>query len=145
MHLSRTSLDLPLSSTSLMLLVSRVLIAILFILYGIDKITGFEGTVRYITSANLPLPEVAAVIAILVEVVLGALLLIGFQTRWVALAMFAYVLILPFIFHAYWAVPASQMAMQKLMFYKDLAIAGGLLAIAACGPGDWSVDGAQHS
>lgn len=132
----------PSSNTNnLMSLVSRALFALLFMPSGIDKITGFSGTVAYITSAGVPFPEAAAAIAILVEVGLGFLLLVGYQTRWVALAMFAFVVVLPFIFHAYWSVPAAQVMMQKMIFYKDLAIAGGLLAIATWGGGGWSVDG----
>jgi putative oxidoreductase len=129
------------STSNLMSFVSRALVALLFILYGIAKITGFSGTVGYITSNNVPLPEVAAVIAILVEVGLGLLLLVGYQTRWVALAMFLYVLVLPFIFHSYWSVPPAKVTLERLMFYKDLAIAGGLLAFATWGAGGWSVDG----
>jgi putative oxidoreductase len=129
------------STTNLMSFVSRALVALLFIQYGIGKITGFSGTVAYIASANVPLPQVAAGIAILVEVGLGVLLLIGYRTRWVALAMFFYVLVLPFIFHAYWSAPAAKLTIEKLMFYKDLAIAGALLAFATWGAGGWSVDG----
>lgn len=143
MQLSHSTLDYAPNLGSLMSFVGRALLALLFILYGIDKIPNFEGTVRYITANNVPLPQVAAVIAILVEAVGGALLLIGFKTRWVALIMFLYVLPLPFIFHAYWAVPDAQVMMQKMIFFKDLAIAGGLLAFATFGPGGWSVDG-QH-
>lgn len=131
-------------ATNLFALAGRVLIALLFIPGGIDKITGFEGTVRYITSAHVPLPEVAAVIGILAELGLGILLLVGYRTRWVALAMFVYVAVLPFIFHAYWSVPAAQVMAQKISFYKDLAIAGGLLSIAAWGAGAWSIDGMRE-
>ena len=129
------------STSNLMSFASRVLIAALFIQYGIAKIMGFGGTVGYITSAHVPFPEVAASIAILVEVGLASLLLIGYQTRWVALAMFLYVVVLPFVFHAYWSVPPARLTVEKLQFFKDLAIAGGLLAIATWGPGGWSVDG----
>jgi putative oxidoreductase len=127
-------------TSNLLSLISRALIALLFIPFGIAKITGFEGTVKYIVSANVPFPELAAVIGILVEVGLASLLLLGYQTRWVALAMVVYVAVLPFIFHPYWAVPAAQLMAQKTNFYKDLAIAGGLAAIAAWGPGAWSID-----
>ena len=129
------------TTSNLMSLVSRALIALLFIPSGIAKITGFSGTVAYITSANVPFPEVAAVIAILVEVGLGLLLLVGYQTRWVALAMFLFVIVLPFTFHAYWSVPPERMTLERIMFFKDLAIAGGLLAFATWGAGGWSIDG----
>ena len=128
-------------TSNLMSFVSRALIALLFIPSGIGKITAFSGTVAYITSANVPFPELAAAIGILVELGLGLLLLVGYQTRWVALAMFLYVIVLPFIFHPYWSVPPARMTLERIMFFKDLAIAGGLLAFATWGAGGWSVDG----
>jgi putative oxidoreductase len=127
-------------TSNLLSFISRALIALLFIPFGISKITGFAGTVAYINSAHVPFPELAAVIGILVEVGLGSLLLLGYQTRWVALAMVVYVVVITFIFHPYWAVPAAQLMAQKTNFFKDLAIAGGLAAIAAWGPGAWSID-----
>jgi putative oxidoreductase len=126
---------------NLMALISRALIALLFIPYGIEKITGFDGTLRYISAAHVPFPGFDAVVAIVVEVALAFLLLIGYQTRWVALAIIVYTVVLAFAFHAYWGAPPAQMYAQKLHFYKDLAIAGGLFAIAAWGPGGWSIDG----
>jgi putative oxidoreductase len=123
------------------LLISRLAMVVLFVPYGIEKVTDFAGTVRYITDAHAPFPELAAIIAIVFELGLMILLLIGYQTRWVALATVVYLVVLSFIFHPYWAVSASRMYDEKLHFYKDLAIAGGLLAIVVAGPGAWSVDG----
>jgi putative oxidoreductase len=131
--------------TKLFSLVSRVLIALLFIPFGISKITGFAGTVGYISSAHVPFPEGAAVIGILVEVGLGILLLLGYQARWAALGIAIYCVVITFIFHPYWAVPAAQLMTQKTHFFKDLAIAGGLFAIAAWGPGGWSLDAKRRA
>ena len=88
-------------------LLGRLLIAVLFIPAGIGKITGFAGTVGYIASKGVPLPEVAAVIAILVEVGAAAALLIGFKARWAALALALFTLAAAVIFHNYWALPSS--------------------------------------
>lgn len=122
-------------------LVGRALIALLFIPSGVGKITDFEGTVRYITNASsLPVPEAAAVVAIVIEVLLGALLLLGYQTRWVALVIAIYTVVLAFSFHGYWNFPPPQVTMQKILFFKDLAIAGALFFIAGAGPGGWSID-----
>ncbi len=131
-------------ATGLFALLSRALIALLFIPSGFGMITGFDRAVRYISSAQVPLPELAAVIAIVVELGLGILLLVGYQTRWVALAMALFTVVLPFIFHAYWNVPAPQVMAQRSNFYKDLAIAGGLLSIATWGAGAWSIDGMRE-
>ena len=131
------------STINLMSFLSRVLIAVLFLPFGLEKIMGFDGTVKYIISAHLPFPEVAAVIGIVAETILPILLLVGWQTRWVALALAIYTLALPFMFHIYWTAPPAQMYEMKLNFYKDLGIAGGLFALVACGAGAWSMDARQ--
>lgn len=121
-------------------LVGRLLLAALFLPAGISKIGGFAGTAGYIASKGLPLPEVGAAIAIVVEI-LGALALIaGFGTRLAALALALFTLVATFIFHNYWGVPADQAFMQQLMFYKNIAVVGGLLVLAAHGAGAWSLD-----
>lgn len=128
-----------------LLLIGRVLLALLFVPAGYNKIGGFEGTAGYVASAGFPLPELAAAIAIAVELGLGLLLLIGFQTRWAALGIGLFTFIISFIFHNYWAVPADQVMMQQMNFYKNLAIAGGLFGFAAFGGGAWSVDGMRKA
>ena len=122
-------------------LIGRALIALLFIPSGWGKIAGFSGVVGYIASKGVPMPEVCAAIAVAAELGLGILLLVGFQTRWVALLMAIFVLVITPIFHNYWAVPDAQVMMQKLNFWKNLSIAGGLLMVYAFGPGAYSVDG----
>jgi putative oxidoreductase len=121
-------------------LAGRVLIALLFVPEGVRKLIDFGGTVGYITHANVPLPEVAAVIAIIVELGLALLLLAGWQTRWVALAMAIYVIVITPIFHPYWNAAPAQLFSQKVNFFKNLAIIGGLLQVVAFGPGGWSLD-----
>jgi putative oxidoreductase len=116
-------------------LLGRILLAALFVPAGFGKITGFTGTMGYISSKGVPLPGVAAVIAICVELGLGLLLLIGFQTRWAALGIALFTLFISFIFHAFWSDPS-----QATMFFKNMAIVGGLFAFVAFGGGGWSVD-----
>ncbi len=117
-------------------LVGRILIAALFIPAGFGKLMGFAGTVGYITKvAGLPLPEVAAAIAIAVELGLGIALLVGFKTRWTALIMAIFTVATGLFFHKFWID-----ATQNTQFFKNLAIAGGMLAFAAFGPGRFSID-----
>lgn len=125
-------------------LIGRVLIAMLFIPSGWGKIAGFSGLVGYIASKGVPLPEMCAAIAIAAELGLGILLLVGFQTRWSALLLAIFVAVITLIFHNYWAVPEAQMAAQKLNFFKNYAITGGLLAFAAFGGGAFSLDGRRR-
>ena len=121
-------------------LAGRVLLAALFIPAGISKIGGFAGTAGYIASKGLPLPEVGAAIAIVVEVVVGLMLLVGLRTRLAALVLAVFTVVATIFFHAYWAVPAEQAYMQQLLFFKNVAVIGGLLFVAAFGAGGWSLD-----
>ncbi len=121
-------------------LVGRLLLALLFLPAGIGKITGFAGTVGYITSAGLPMPTVGAVIALTVEIVGGLALITGFGTRIAALVLAVFTLVASVFFHNYWAVPADQQFVQQLLFFKNIAVVGGLLVLAAWGAGAWSID-----
>jgi putative oxidoreductase len=122
-------------------LLGRILIALLFVPSGWGKLTGFSGVVGYIAAKGVPLPEVAAVIAVVAELGLALMLLFGYKTQWAALGLAIFTLVITPIFHNYWGVPAPQLNAQRLNFYKNLAIAGGLLAFSAFGAGGWSIDG----
>lgn len=121
-------------------LLGRILIAAMFIPAGFSKIGGFAGTVGYITSKGLPLPEVGAVIAIVVEIGAGLALLAGFKARYAALVLALFTLAASVFFHNFWAVPEAAKMVQQLMFMKNIAVVGGLLFIAAYGAGPLSVD-----
>ena len=121
-------------------LLGRILIAVLFVPAGLSKLTGFAGTVGYIGSVGLPLPQVGAALAIVVELGLGLALLAGYKTRLAAIVLAVFTLAASFFFHNYWAMPADKAMMQQLMFMKNVAITGGLLAFAAFGAGRFSVD-----
>ena len=121
-------------------LVGRVLLALIFIIAGFGKITGFEGTVGYMQAYNVPMTQVLAVLAIIVELGGGLMIAVGWKARWAAAAIFIFVLIASFIFHAFWAVPADQAQLQNIMFMKNLAIMGGLLYVIVYGSGPLSVD-----
>jgi putative oxidoreductase len=121
-------------------LAGRLLLALLFLPAGLMKIGGFAGTAGYIASKGLPMPALGAVIAIVVEVLGGLALLAGFGTRVAALVLAVFTVAATVIFHAYWALPAEAQMVQQLMFFKNLAVVGGLLMLAAHGAGGWSLD-----
>jgi putative oxidoreductase len=121
-------------------LASRLLFVALFLPAGIGKLTGFAGTVGYISSVGLPLATLGAVLALAVEILGSVALLAGFGTRLAALILAVFTLVASFFFHAYWAVPAEQAFVTQLLFFKNIAVVGGLLALAANGAGAWSLD-----
>lgn len=121
-------------------LIGRILIAIMYVPAGWSKIGNFAGTSGFIASKGLPLPDVGAAIAVIVELAGGLALLVGWKTRWAALVLAVFTLVATFFFHAFWAVPVEQKMVQTLMFNKNIAIVGGLLLAYAFGPGRFSVD-----
>lgn len=114
-------------------LLARVLISILFIISGFGKLQDVAGFTGYMTSGGVP--AIFAWPAIALELLGGLAILAGVFTRPVALALAGFTLLAALMFHL---VPADQM--QMIMFMKNLAIAGGLLLLAAHGAGAWSVD-----
>ena len=121
-------------------LIGRVLLAVMFVISGFGKLTGFSGTVGYIAGQGLPMPEILAVAAIVIELGGGLAILAGWKTRWVALAMVLFLIVITPIFHNFWSAPEAQAAMQKINFMKNLSILGGFVLLYAFGPGRYSVD-----
>ena len=128
------------STQDVIALVGRILIAYLFIPAGIGKLMGFAGTVGYVASSGLPLPQVGAAIAILVELGVGIAFLLGYKTRISAVILAVFTVVAAIFFHKYWSAPDAMKMMQQINFNKNIGIAGGLLAFAAFGPGRLSID-----
>jgi putative oxidoreductase len=126
-------------------LLGRLLIVVLFLPAGLSKLTGFEGTVGYFASLGLPVATLAVVVAIIAEVLGGIALLVGFQTRIVAILLAVFTLAASIAGHAFWTAPADAAFVQQLLFFKNIAVIGGLLVLASAGAGKFSMDGYKHS
>jgi putative oxidoreductase len=113
----------------------RVLMSIIFLLSGFQKLTRFSGTTAYMASQGLPAPDLAALVAIVVECIGGLLILIGYRTRVVGLVLAVWCIATALIAHTNFADPN-----QMVHFLKNLAMAGGFLQLAAFGGGAWSID-----
>lgn len=123
------------SHQSLALLLGRILLAVMFIISGFNKIPGFAGTAGYMASKGLPFVEVLLVLTILIELGGGLALLLGWQARLAALIFFLWLIPVTFIFHPFWADQT-----QFNSFMKNLAIMGGMLYVFAAGPGGFGID-----
>lgn len=121
-------------------LVGRLLMAAIFIMAGISKISGFSGTAGYIASVGLPMPEALTAATIVLEVVGGLALVVGYRLRLFAVLLAGFTLLAGLFFHNFWAMPPEVQHIQQIMFMKNLSIAGGLLIIAAFGGGACSLD-----
>jgi putative oxidoreductase len=121
-------------------LLARLGLGGLFVLFGVRAILGFSGSVGYFTKLGFPAPEAMVVLAIVIQIVAGVALIIGWKTRWAAWLLVLYVVIATLMAHRYWEYDAAQYALQMQHFFKNLAIIGGLLLLTAFGPGPMSVD-----
>ncbi len=121
-------------------LVGRILLALIFIVSGFSKLTGFEGTAGYIASKGLPLPQLMAAGAIAVELLGGLMIAIGFKARWAALATFLFIIPTTLIFHNPAGLDGAAAQGQFIHLMKNVSIMGGMLLVFAFGPGKFSVD-----
>ena len=112
----------------------RLLLALIFVMSGFGKLMGPAGAIGYIAHVGLPMPPAAYAVSVIVELGGGVLLLAGFLSRWVALALALFCLATAFAVHGF----ADQNNMIHAM--KNIAIAGGFLFVMAHGAGAWSVD-----
>ncbi len=119
---------------SLAALAGRSLLALIFLLSGIDKFAHYHATLGYMKGAGLPFPEVLLVVSALVETIAAAAIVVGWKARWAAAALVVWMIPVTLIFHN----PAGgQDAM--IHFMKNVAITGGLLLLWAQGPGALSL------
>jgi putative oxidoreductase len=121
-------------------MIGRVLVGSLFLIIGLTKATGFAGAVGYFTKIGFPAPEFIAGLAMMIELVGGTLLIIGWRTRTVAWFLVLFMIIATFGGHRFWELDGGARAGQLAHFMKNVAVIGGLMLLAAFGPGRNSLD-----
>ena len=116
-----------------LLVIGRVLLALMFVLAGFDKLGNIAGTAGYMESVGVPGALLPLVIAL--EVLGGLAIVAGYRTRIVASLLAAFSIASAVLFHNN---PGDQI--QQIMFLKNFALAGGFITLAARGAGGWSID-----
>jgi putative oxidoreductase len=122
------------------ILLARILLMILYIPSGWGKLMDFNGTVGLMAHEGLPLPLIAAVIAIVMELPVGLAIVVGIFTGPLAALLAVYTLAAGFIGHHYWTMAGAERFGNMINFYKNVAICGGLLLLWVTGAGKYSVD-----
>jgi putative oxidoreductase len=137
---TRTTFQPAASQGALIPLIGRVLLAAIFIVSALGKIADPAGTIGYITSVGLPAPSAGYALALIVELVGGLMILAGYRTRAAALVLAGFSVASALIFHH--AIGDQN---QLFHFLKNLAMAGGLLQVAAFGAGSISIDARRRA
>ncbi len=127
--------------THLLFALGRVAIAVIFLVSGFTKLMGPAALASQLAAKGLPLPQVLAYATIAVELGFGALVAIGWQTRIAAAGLVAFTIAATYFFHNFWDMSGAAATMNRIHAMKNLAICGGLLMLAAAGPGRFSVGG----
>ncbi len=119
---------------SLAALAGRILLALIFLLSGIDKVVHYAGTMGYMTKAGLPFPQALLIASIIIEIGASLAIIAGWKTRWAAAALILWMIPVTLVFLN---PAAGQEAMVHFM--KNVGITGGLLLLWALGPGALSL------
>lgn len=118
-------------------LVARILLSHIFLISGVTKILGYAETQGYMEAYGVPGSLLPLVIA--TEIIGGLSVLLGWKTRWGAIALAGFTLLAAFFFHTEFSDQA-----QMINYMKNLAITGGLLLLVIRGAGAWSIDARKH-
>jgi putative oxidoreductase len=121
-------------------LLGRILLALIFLISGLGKIFDWQGTAGYMASKGMPLIPFFLLGAIVLELVGGLAVLLGFKARIGALLLIVFLIPATLIFHNFWTLTGMERQIQMIMFLKNLAIMGGLLLVVGLGPGPLSLD-----
>jgi putative oxidoreductase len=125
----------------LTLLIARILLVVIFPISAYYKIMGWPGIVGMLTQQGLPepLPLVGGGIAVAVEILGAALVIVGLWTRWAAIALILYVAGTSLLAHRFWEFAPPAQFGQMMSFFKNLCMMGGLGMIAVFGPGNYAL------
>lgn len=128
---------------SILNLLGRIAIAALFLPAGLNKLMGMEGVTSYFASLGLPVVAVLVWVVIAIEVLGGVALILGYKTRLVAIGLAIFTVLASIVGHAFWSAPVDAAFIAQLLFFKNMAVTGGLLILASSGAGSISIDGRE--
>lgn len=122
-----------------MALIGRLLIAALFLPSGLGKLATFNMLAQGLANKGLPLATLLAGAVIALEIFASLAIILGWRVRWAALALAFFTVVAGLLFHNFWQAADAAVMAQRQSFFKNIGIAGGLLLLAAHGPGRLSL------
>ena len=128
------------SGKATMALLGRLLLAAIFLMSGIAKLTDMPGTIAHMTKVGIPYADTLVVVAGVAEILGAASLILGLLTRVGAFGLILFMIPTTLIFHAFWNAEGAEHLTQMVNFMKNLAIIGGLATLVAFGASRFSVD-----
>ena len=129
--------------TVLMRLAGRLMICWIFLFSSIQQLRGFEQNVTHVAASGMPIPNIAIAVSIAIQSLCGIAFLLGFRIRYAAAILFLFLIPTTLMLHRFWTSAAAQS--QEISFYKNVAIMGGLLFVAASDAGAYSLDSVLES
>jgi putative oxidoreductase len=124
--------------------IGRLLLTYIFLTSGIAKVIGWGNNVAYMNTRHLPMVPILLGVAVVIELAGSTCIVIGYHARVAAFVMFLYTAVLTVLFHNFWAATGQLAGIQETHFRKNLATMGGLLMVAYCGSGPWSISRAER-
>ena len=121
-------------------LISRLLMMVLFINFGAQKLFDYSATVGYFVHQGVPLPYVATPIAIIMELGVGIAIALGLFVRPLAILLAIYTLATGLLGHPFWSMAGADQFEAEINFFKNVSIMSGLFLLYITGAGRFSLD-----
>jgi putative oxidoreductase len=122
-----------------LLLAARVLLMLLFVIFGWGKLTNYSGTLQYMIHVGAPLPPLATIVAIVMEFFVPIAIILGLATRPLAILLAIYTLGTGIIAHHYWTMTGMARFENEINFWKNISIIAGLILLYVTGPGKYAI------
>ena len=125
-------------------LAARCLLALVFLLAGLEKVFGWTASAQYMAAKGMPVVPLFLIGAIALELGGSLSVILGLKARWGAAALILFTIPTTLIFHDFWALDGAARQINQIMFMKNLAMIGGLLLVVRHGAGALSLDARKN-
>jgi putative oxidoreductase len=108
----------------------RVLVGVLFLWAGIDKVLGWQGALQEVAAGGLPAPALMLALTVLLQVAGGAAIVAGRLLRPSCWALAGFTLLATVLYHGFWHATGAARHAELIPFMEHVCIVGGLLVVS---------------